>query len=101
VILNCVDFFHHVSLNTVYTANVTRLDASSFSLTRFNNSALYRQAAWLTTQYAWPNPGSDPDRQIAIQAAIWNLFTPSAPDYAGSAAWITAAQTAYLTLNPA
>jgi hypothetical protein len=79
VILNCVDFFHHAQLNVLYTANRTYLNSGNLSNTRFNNLQWYLQAAWLTTQNL-TNPGSDPYRTIAIQAAIWNIFTPTAPD---------------------
>lgn len=84
VILNCVDFFNSATLNSPYKANQTYLNASSLSNTRFNNLEWYLQAAWLTQQYSSPNPGSTPNRTIAIQAAIWNIFTPAAPDRVGS-----------------
>lgn len=80
VVLNCVDFFHVAKLNTAYYANVTSLSSASLSNTRFNNLEWYLQAAWLTTQYSSPNPGDKPNQTIAIQAAIWNIFTPAAPD---------------------
>ena len=79
VVLNCVDFFHTATLNTNYWANASSL-AGSLANTRFNNLTWYLQAAWLTTQYNTPDPGSNDNRRIAIQAAIWNIFTPAAPD---------------------
>jgi hypothetical protein len=83
VVLNCVDFFHTVTLNTQYLANQSYLDAS-LTNTRFNNVELYLQAAWLSQQYS-ANPGSTPNRTIAIQAAIWNILTPDAPNrYVGT-----------------
>ena len=78
VILNCVDFFHEVSLGEVWTANKSILTSGNLSATRFNSFELYRQAAWLTQQYG-SNPGADPNRTIAIQAAIWNIFNNVAP----------------------
>ena len=77
--LNCVDFFHHVALNSPWQANVTILGHGDMMRTRFNSLELYMQAAWLTQQYT-PNPGSNAQRTIAIQAAIWNLFAPNSPD---------------------
>jgi hypothetical protein len=79
VVLNCVDFFHTATLNTTYWANQTYL-GSDLSNTRFNNLTWYLQAAWLTQQYNTPDPGSNDNRRIAIQAAMWNIFTPAAPD---------------------
>lgn len=93
VSLNCVDYFHHVSVGDVWTANVTNLGAANSNLglmanTRYGNFAasnavdpytfggalaLYKQAAWLTLQYD-ANPGSTPDKTRAIQSAIWSLF---------------------------
>jgi len=80
VVLNCVDFFHQVTVGQTYWANQSFLDAASLTNTRFNNVEWYLQAAWLTTQYNAPDPGSNDNRRIAIQAAIWNIFTPTAPD---------------------
>ena len=79
VILNCVDFFHNVTLNQSWLATRTNLAIGDMVNTRFNNATLYLQAAWLTQQYG-ANPGAYAQRSIAIQAAIWNLMTPSAPD---------------------
>ena len=101
VVLNCVDFFHDINNGQVWTANLTSLSPSATwngSATRFNNLTLYRQAAWLTTQYASaPNAATVGD----IQATIWNLFpgspTPPAPS---SSAWLTAAQN-YVAANSA
>lgn len=80
LVLNCVDFFHSVTLGQTYWANQTYLNSSSLTNTRFNNLEWYLQAAWLTQQYSSPDPGDDDNRRIAIQAAIWNIFTPAAPD---------------------
>jgi hypothetical protein len=90
VSLNCVDYFHHVSIGDVWTASVTNLSSASTNLslmanTRYGNLGgsgqyaatleLYKQAAWLTLQYD-PNPGAagSADKTRAIQSAIWTLF---------------------------
>lgn len=87
VILNCVDFFHDVNLGDVWEVKVTNLGAAAagtqvMSYTRGGASALdlYKQAAWLTLQYDFPNPGIDKLQTAAIQGAIWNLFNTTAPD---------------------
>jgi hypothetical protein len=99
VILNCVDFFHHVTLNTPFMANQTLLSSSSLTNTRFNNLEWYLQAAWLTTQYG-ADPGANPAQTVAIQAAIWNIFTPTAPDAYGQSDWITKAGENWKTIDP-
>jgi hypothetical protein len=98
VILNCVDFFHHIQNGQVWQANLTSLGSSTGigTITRFNNLTLYREAAWLTTQYATASNAAIGQ----IQATIWNLFsgstTPPAPS---SNTWLTAAQN-YVAANP-
>jgi len=92
--LNCVDYFHEVSLGEIWTANVTNLgDAESnvylLANTRYGNPYaavtptnttelgkilnLYKEAAWLTQQYG-TNPAALPNQTRAIQSAIWTLF---------------------------
>jgi hypothetical protein len=97
--LNCVDYFHHVTTGQQWTANVTRLDGD-LSNTRFgpmytNALDLYRQAAWLITQYAGQTNVEIGD----IQATIWSLFDPNgtlAPNpptpVSGGPDWKTLAQ---------
>lgn len=105
VILNCVDFFHHVSVGQTWLANVTNMGNSDLSATRFgsqfaNASVLYRQAAYLTTQYA----GKSNSEIAQIQATIWRLFdpdlsvSPNPPD-PGTAFWLTQAQQNYTSIN--
>jgi len=90
VSLNCVDYFHHVSIGDVWTADVTNLgyaasNLSQLSHTRYGNAGgalnyanvltLYKQAAWLTLQYdADPGAVGSADKTRAIQSAIWTLF---------------------------
>jgi hypothetical protein len=85
--LNCVDFFHDVSIGEHWTATITNIGAaarnSSLLLATRDGSSggyaslsevlqMYEEAAWLTDQYS-QNPSSDPNRSIAIQTAIWSL----------------------------
>jgi hypothetical protein len=107
--LNCVDFFHDVSVGDVWTATTVNLGAaitaaaggdwSLLSYTREGSNglyppstalAIYEQVAYLTTQYG-ANPASNATQTKAIQTAIWaiannqpnNAFT-SLGDYAGT-----------------
>lgn len=71
VLLNCVDFFNEVRNGDVWQANITSL-ATGVGIgtnTRSSNLSAYRQAAWLTSQYA-----ANPEQTASIQATIWNLM---------------------------
>jgi hypothetical protein len=98
VLLNCVDFFHHIANGDVWQANLTSLGSSSGigTVTRFNNLTAYRQAAWLSTQFSTTsNPATIGD----IQATIWNLFSgPTTPPQPSTNAWLLASQ-AYVAAN--
>ncbi|MEO5817841.1 MAG: PEP-CTERM sorting domain-containing protein [Gemmatimonadaceae bacterium] len=99
VMLNCVDFFHHAADGDIWQANLTNLGSSAGigTATRFNNLTAYRQAAWLTTQYATTsNAASIGD----IQATIWNLFSgTTTPPQPSTNSWLLASQ-AYVAANP-
>ena len=75
VILNCVDFFHEVRNGDTWQANVTSLGSGLGvgSNTRSTSLEAYREAAWLTAQYA-----THVNETANIQATIWGLF-PGAP----------------------
>ncbi|HEX6560184.1 MAG TPA: hypothetical protein VF021_11995, partial [Longimicrobiales bacterium] len=105
IVLNCVDYFHHIAVGQTWTANVTNLGSSNLSNTRFgpafaNAATLYRQAAYLTTLYAGKT-----NAQIGqIQATIWRLFDPNlavnpTPPDPGTNIWLTMAQQNYQTIN--
>ncbi len=99
VTLYCVDFRNSVHIGQTWTANLSTLtNGSNLSNTRYggltNALALYQQAAWLTTQFA-----SHTNDYVNLQYALWNLFTPSAPDTAGSNAWLAAAAANYASIN--
>jgi hypothetical protein len=93
--LNCVDFFHEVSLGEVWTATVTNLGAAIGNISLLANTRdgssggyatlsdvlkIYMEAAWLTNQFA-ANPASNPNQSIAIQTAIWSIVDngPTSP----------------------
>lgn len=95
VILNCVDFFHHVTNGQTWMANLTSLGAGATvgpNVTRVNNLNAYRAAAWLTTQYTGKTNAQIGD----IQASIWQLLDPNGatnpnPPSPSTNAWKTAA----------
>ncbi|MGH7468500.1 MAG: PEP-CTERM sorting domain-containing protein [Longimicrobiales bacterium] len=103
VLLNCVDFFHHVTTGQVWMANLTNLGQTDLSGTRFgtmtNALDLYRQAAWLTTQYA----GASATEVGQIQAAIWRLFATGTPGPSSSIIdqWLARALANFHTINAA
>jgi hypothetical protein len=92
VSLNCVDFFHHVSVPETWDAWTTNLAAAAannslLQYTRYGNLGgasayantltLYKQAAWLTLQYdANAGAAGSQNKSRAIQSAIWTLFNP-------------------------
>ncbi len=103
LVLNCVDFFHAITVGQVWTANVTNLGSGDLSSTRFgsefaNAATLYRQAAYLTTLYEGKT-----NAQIGqIQATIWRLFdnNPNAsPPNPGTDYWLNLAQQNYHTID--
>lgn len=99
ILMNCVDFFHHAAAGNVWQANLTSLSSSAGigTVTRFNNLTAYRQAAWLSTQYA---SASNAATIGDIQVTIWNLFSGSTtPPQPSSNAWLLASQ-AYVAANP-
>ena len=96
VTLNCVDFFHDVYVGQTWNANLTNLGtATTGYTTRFADLTLYREAAWLTTQYAGK---SDPEIGV-IQATIWNLFGTTPAGIDGSSYWLDQAKANYATMN--
>src|SRR5260370_10149351 len=99
VTLYCDDFANEVSIGESWLANLTAIDGSGdLSNTRYgglpNALTLYREAAWLTTQYAG-NPSSTFGD---IQATIWNLFNPNAPQ-PSSNNWLLLAESNYQSLD--
>lgn len=97
----CVDFANDVYIGETWEANLTPLDGSSdLSNTRYggavdlpNALTLYREAAWLTTQYA-----ANPSDEGEIQATIWQLFDRDAPT-PSSDQWLQLAEANYTNLD--
>ena len=90
--LFCVDFSNDVWIGETWEANLTSIGAGAdLSQTRYGNMAgaisLYREAAWLTEQYA-----TAPAAQYAdIQATIWDLFNPRSAPQPASDFWLNEA----------
>lgn len=72
--LDCNDLFHAVTDGLVWQANLTSVGSSDLSNTRYgyldNAAERYKEAAYLTTQYA----GASDENVAGIQGAIWRLF---------------------------
>lgn len=74
ITINCVDFFHEVTLGQTWDVSEINLATGNFSGTYYGSQANYQQAAYLTTIYSnfYRNPVND--NEIAgIQHAIWNI----------------------------
>lgn len=82
--LNCVDFFHHVTIGEVWSAKVESLGSSIAGSRHPTSLMLYKEAAWLITQETSTNI-------TAVQGTIWNLFDP-VPAVPSSATWLAAAR---------
>jgi hypothetical protein len=95
VFLYCVDYAHTITPGEQWNANLTNLGtgAGIGTNTRSADLTLYRQAAWLTTQYAL-----HPEATADIQATIWNLFGTS-PGVPSSNYWFLQAQSSYASLD--
>ncbi len=78
VLLNCVDFLHHVTNGETWSAFLTSVSdvGTASSHARSTDQVSYEKAAWLVSQY----PGKTNAQIGDIQETIWNLFAPSAPD---------------------
>ena len=104
VVLNCVDFFHHVYAGEAWDANLTSLanGIGIGSATRSSNITLYKEAAYLTNQYSAAGVNSNDVRNIQI--TIWDLFNNTnlgfytGGTHSGSY-WLNLAQQNYGSLN--
>ena len=81
----CVDFLNHVAVGNQYQVNITSLGGTpDLSNTRFgslsNQPDIYRQTAWLASQFAL-QPTSN---WGFIHAAIWSLTSPGSPNVTGA-----------------
>ena len=94
--LYCVDFGHSVTPGQQWSANLTNLGTGVGvgTNTRSADLTLYRQAAWLTTQYAL-----HPESTADIQATIWNLFMAAGGAQPSSNFWLVQAQNNYGALD--
>lgn len=88
----CIDFTHSQGLNEPWLANVSTF--ADLSNTRWGVAATgtYQQAAWLFDQLTLHSASAGD-----IQFAMWNLFTPAAPDTSGSIYWLNLARSQNLS----
>jgi len=115
VVLFCDDINNEVSMNQVWSANITSLASGNFSNTRYGNGSvnlnlggmnpqsLYEEAAWLVTQFS-----SHSGDYVSLQYALWDLMTPGAEpanfanaDGTTVAQWMALAAANYGQINPA
>ncbi|HYE74935.1 MAG TPA: PEP-CTERM sorting domain-containing protein [Blastocatellia bacterium] len=88
----CIDYLHHQAVGQTWTADVSGF--GDLSNTRWGMAGLegYQQCAWLYDQILLNNTSAGD-----IQFAIWNIFTPAAPDTTGSEYWLNLARNQNLT----
>lgn len=74
VTINCVDFFHEVTIGQVWSVTAVNLATGNFAGTYYGSQDKYQQAAYLTTMYAQFYTAPVNRGEIAgIQHAIWNI----------------------------
>ena len=101
VTLNCVDFFHEVSVGENWQATALNIGTTTFTSANsyYGANTNYRDAAFLTTFYGQAYAANDLAEVSNIQHAIWRL-TDGQPESAygtdgsnifnaGSDAWVT------------
>jgi hypothetical protein len=112
--LFCDDINNEVSIGEVWNANVTSLNSSNFSNTRYGNGSvnpnlvgtnpqmLYEEGAWLVSQF-----GSHSSDYVSLQYALWDLMTPGAEStsYHGTdgitvSQWLSWTAANYGQINP-
>ena len=73
----CVDFLNHVDFGEQEAVAVSSLTGGTVAATRHPGELEgYRKAAWLSTQFGT----NAQERWGGIQAAMWQIFSPGAPD---------------------
>jgi hypothetical protein len=83
----CVDFSSTIHAGDTWTANVTSLTGSNFSMTHLGNQLAYLEMAWLVTQMM---SSSNPLQIAKDQYAIWS-FTGGPNPYGTNASILAAA----------
>lgn len=78
--LYCVDVLNSITWGKTWSARLTNLASGNLANTRHGNAKLgkYQQAAFLASMYN--APGVQSNMWGGIQAAIWNLLNPGAPN---------------------
>ena len=106
VLLNCVDFFHHVADGQQWDANLSSIASGngigpSLNWTRSSDVTLYRKAAYLAAQYQTAYNNNDAASIGDIQATIWGLFpgNPPPPTPLSGTYWADQATNNYATYN--
>lgn len=92
VFLYCVDMAHVSTIGESWNATLTNLGTGDGigTFTRSGDLTAYREAAWLTTQYA-----VHPEATADIQATIWHLFLSTDAAQPSSNDWLLLAQQNY------
>ena len=87
VTINCVDFFHDVTVGQVWGVTDINLATGNFSGTYYANQTKYQNAAFLTTFFGQYYQTNNVAQIAAIQHAIWNIVDGTT--FTDASAWTT------------
>lgn len=73
ITINCVDFFHDVSVPSTWGVTEINLASGNFGSSYYGDQLKYQQAAYLSTYYDQFYKSNDKTNIIGIQHAIWNV----------------------------
>ena len=87
ITINCVDFFHEVTIGQVWTVSEINLATGDFSGTYYASQQKYQNAAYLSTFFDQYYQTSNTAEIASIQHAIWNIVDGTS--FSDASAWTT------------
>ena len=85
ITINCVDFFHDVTIGEVWGVRDINLATGDFTGTYYGNQTKYQNAAFLSTFFN--EYQSNPGQIASIQHAIWNIVDGTTFADGNTASW--------------
>lgn len=85
VTINCVDFFHEVTIGEVWSVSEVNLATGDFSHTYYGSQEKYQNAAYLSTFFDQYYQTNNTTEIVSLQHAIWNVVDGTS--YSDASAW--------------